>query len=140
MLIAIASSALALYLVCQDKLPFGRLLSGGILMGLGIASMHYTGMEAMLMNPYIFYVPWLVVLSIIIAIIASLGALWLAFRLREEAKRATVSRMGAALVMAAPLSECTTREWLLPSSPSTVSVVRLTVVSIQNGWPCWSSL
>jgi len=99
LLIAIASSALALYLVCQDKLPFGRLLSGGILMGLGIASMHYTGMEAMLMNPYIFYVPWLVVLSIIIAIIASLGALWLAFRLREEAKRATVSRMGAALVM-----------------------------------------
>ena len=99
LLIAIASSALALYLVCQDKLPLGRLLSGGILMGLGIASMHYTGMEAMLMNPYIFYVPWLVVLSIIIAIVASLGALWLAFRLREEAKRATFSRLGASLVM-----------------------------------------
>ena len=99
LLIAIASSALALYLVCQDKLPLGRLLSGGILMGLGIASMHYTGMEAMLMNPHIFYVPWLVVLSIIIAIVASLGALWLAFRLREEAKRTTFSRIGASLVM-----------------------------------------
>lgn len=99
LLIAIASSALALYLVCHDKLPWARLLSGGTLMGLGIASMHYIGMEAMLMNPHIFYVPWLVGLSIIIAIIASVGALWLAFRLREEAKWATFSRMGAALVM-----------------------------------------
>ncbi|MCL1481802.1 EAL domain-containing protein [Marinobacter sp. M3C] len=99
LLIAIASSALALYLVCHDKLPWSRLLSGGTLMGLGMASMHYIGMEAMLMNPYIFYVPWLVGLFIIIAIIASVGALWLAFRLREEAKWATFSRMGAALVM-----------------------------------------
>ncbi|WP_323752515.1 putative bifunctional diguanylate cyclase/phosphodiesterase [Marinobacter sp.] len=99
LLIAIASSALALHLVCQDKLPWVRLLFGGILMGLGIASMHYTGMEAMLMHPYIFYVPWLVVLSVIIAIIASLGGLWLAFRLRQESSRAKFSRIGAALVM-----------------------------------------
>src|SRR5680860_1863220 len=76
LLIAIASSALALYLVCQDKLPWGRLVSGGVLMGLGIACMHYTGMEAMRMNPHIFYVPWIVVLSIVIAIIASMAALW----------------------------------------------------------------
>lgn len=99
LLIAIASSALALYLVCQDKLPWVRLVSGGVLMGLGIACMHYTGMEAMRMNPHIFYVPWIVVLSIVIAIIASMAALWLAFRLREEAKRATFARIGAALVM-----------------------------------------
>ncbi|PCM44873.1 putative bifunctional diguanylate cyclase/phosphodiesterase [Marinobacter sp. ANT_B65] len=99
LLIAIASSALALYLVCQEKLPLFRLVSGGILMGLGIASMHYVGMDAMLMNPQIFYVPSLVGLSIIIAIAASVGALWLAFRLREEDRQATFGRMGAALVM-----------------------------------------
>jgi len=99
LLIAIASSALALYLVCQEKLPFSRLISGGILMGLGIAAMHYIGMDAMLMNPHIVYVPSLVVLSIIIAIAASLGGLWLAFRLREEVRQATYGRMGAALVM-----------------------------------------
>jgi NO-binding membrane sensor protein with MHYT domain len=46
LLIAIASSALALYLVCRDKLRWGRRLSGGTLMGLGIAPMHYIGMEA----------------------------------------------------------------------------------------------
>ncbi|WP_417616177.1 EAL domain-containing protein [Oceanisphaera sp.] len=99
LLIAIVSSALALNLVCKDTLPWGRLVSGGVLMGLGIACMHYTGMEAMLMTPRIIYVPWIFVLSIVIAILASLAALWLAFRLRQEVKRATYRRMGAALVM-----------------------------------------
>ena len=99
LVIAIACSAFALYLVCQDTLPWGRLLSGGLLMGLGVASMHYIGMEALLMHPYIFYVPWLVGLSIVIAIVASTAALWLAFRLREESKRATFGRIGASLVM-----------------------------------------
>ena len=99
LVIAIACSAFALYLVCQDTLPWGRLVSGGLLMGLGVASMHYIGMEALLMHPYIFYVPWLVGLSIVIAIVASTAALWLAFRLREESKRATFGRIGASLVM-----------------------------------------
>lgn len=99
LLIAIACSAFALYLVCQDTLPWSRLVAGGLLMGLGVASMHYIGMEALLMHPYIFYVPWLVGLSVVIAIVASTAALWLAFRLREETKRATFSRIGAALVM-----------------------------------------
>lgn len=99
LVIAIACSAFALYLVCQDTLPWGRLLSGGLLMGLGVASMHYIGMEALLMHPYIFYVPWLVGLSIVIAIVAATAALWLAFRLREESKRATFGRIGASLVM-----------------------------------------
>lgn len=99
LVIAIACSAFALYLVCQDTLPLRRLLSGGLLMGLGVASMHYIGMEALLMHPYIFYIPWLVVLSVVIAIVASTAALWLAFRLREETKRATFGRIGASLVM-----------------------------------------
>ncbi|GGB49853.1 putative signaling protein [Oceanisphaera marina] len=99
LLIAIVSSALALYLVCQETLPWSRLVSGGGLMGLGIASMHYTGMEAMLMTPRIIYVPWVFVLSIVIAILASIAALWLAFRLRKDSTRTPFTRMGAALVM-----------------------------------------
>ncbi|MBU3823592.1 MAG: EAL domain-containing protein [Candidatus Oceanisphaera merdipullorum] len=99
LLVAIVSSALALYFVCQETLPYRRLILGGVLMGLGIACMHYTGMEAMLMTPRIIYVPWIFILSILIAIFSSVAALWLAFRLRQECKRATFSRMGAALVM-----------------------------------------
>jgi diguanylate cyclase (GGDEF)-like protein len=99
LLVAVGSSALALHLVCQPRLPWGRLVSGGTLMGLGIACMHYTGMEAMRMSPGIIYVPWVFVLSVVIAIIASVAALWLAFRLREEGGRTTFTRIGASLVM-----------------------------------------
>src|SRR6266566_5306420 len=70
LLIAIASSVFALWLVCQEQLPWSRLALGSILMGLGIASMHYTGMAAMRMIPLIHYIPSLFLLSIVIAILA----------------------------------------------------------------------
>jgi len=38
LLIAIASSVFALWLVCQENLPWSRLVFGAILMGVGIAS------------------------------------------------------------------------------------------------------
>src|SRR4029078_142135 len=47
MLIAIVVSGFALYVVSRDKVTAWNLLPGGVLMGLGIASMHYTGMAAM---------------------------------------------------------------------------------------------
>ena len=83
LLIAIASSVFALWLVCQENLPWSRLALGAILMGLGIASMHYTGMAAMRMIPLIHYIPSLFILSIVIAIVASGAALWIAFHLRR---------------------------------------------------------
>jgi PAS domain S-box-containing protein len=52
----------------------------GIFMGIGIVSMHYTGMAAMRMPADIRYDPILVALSVLIAIGASIVALWLAFR------------------------------------------------------------
>jgi PAS domain S-box-containing protein len=51
----------------------------GIFMGIGIVSMHYTGMVAMRMPADIRYDPLLVALSVLIAIGASIVALWLAF-------------------------------------------------------------
>ena len=140
LVIAIACSAFALYLVCQDTLPWGRLLSGGLLMGLGVASMHYIGMEALLMHPYIFYVPWLVGLSIVIAIVAATAALWLAFRLREKASAPPSAALARPWLWGAPLSACTIPEWRPPNSRSTAFAARPTAGSIQSGWLCWSSL
>ena len=97
--IAVGSSAFALWLVCQSELPFSRLCIGAILMGTGIAAMHYTGMAAMLMEPGIVYIPWLFVLSILIAIVASGAALWIAFRLRADTEKVLFARIGASLVM-----------------------------------------
>ncbi|HJQ36585.1 MAG TPA: MHYT domain-containing protein, partial [Thermoanaerobaculia bacterium] len=99
LLIAIASSVFALWLVCQERLPWTRLLLGSVLMGLGIASMHYTGMAAMRMVPLIHYIPSLFVLSIVIAIVASGAALWIAFHLRRARERVRRYRAAAGVVM-----------------------------------------
>ena len=99
LLIAIASSVFALWLVCQERLPWSRLTLGSILMGAGIASMHYTGMAAMRMSPLIQYIPSLFILSIVIAILASGAALWIAFHLRRHGSRVYFYRAVAGVVM-----------------------------------------
>ncbi len=59
MLIAIVVSGFALFMVSRDNLAWQNLLLGAVLMGLGIASMHYTGMAAMQTSPPIQYDPLL---------------------------------------------------------------------------------
>ena len=68
-------------------------------MGTGFAAMHYTGMAAMGMTPAIQYDPPLFALSVLIAILASGAALWIAFRLRLLTPRARPFRAGAAIAM-----------------------------------------
>ncbi|QJD70019.1 EAL domain-containing protein [Xanthomonas campestris pv. badrii] len=98
MLAAVLASALALWLTSQPQLPWLRLGLGAVLMGLGIALMHYMGMGALRMAPAITYDPLLFGLSIAIAIGASAAALWIAFRLRHEGRRYSL-RLIAALIM-----------------------------------------
>jgi PAS domain S-box-containing protein len=71
----------------------------GALIGIGIASMHYTGDASMRLSPGIRYDPLLFVLSILIAIGAATAALWIAFHLAKQ--RAVWTNFGAALVMGA---------------------------------------
>ena len=75
------------------------LLASGFAMGLGISGMHYTGMGAMRMAASIEYDPQWVVLSIVIAISASVVALWLAFRHTNA-----VQRLFAGVVMGLAVS------------------------------------
>lgn len=84
MLVAIVASGAALFVASRRVLGTFPLLAGGISMGLGIASMHYTGMAAMRMHAITRYDPMLVTLSVVIAIGTSLAALRLAFKLRGE--------------------------------------------------------
>lgn len=99
MLIAIVSSAFALWLVCHDRLPTQSLLLGSLLMGGGIVAMHYTGMAAMRMMPGIDYDPRWVALSVVVAVVASGAALWMAFHLRQHSPNVKMLRVGAAIVM-----------------------------------------
>ncbi len=99
LLIAVVASAFALRLVCLEHLPRRRLALGALVLGGAVASMHYTGMAALRMQPGIQYDPWLFLLSILIAVGASGAALWIAFRLRRHMPRVHQLRFGAALVM-----------------------------------------
>lgn len=97
--IAIAASAFALWLVSRRELPWRRLVGGAMLMGVGVAGMHYTGMAALRMKPGIDYDPAIFGLSVVIAVFASGAALWIAFRLRGHSQRVRALRAGAAVVM-----------------------------------------
>ncbi|MFS2126055.1 putative bifunctional diguanylate cyclase/phosphodiesterase [Pseudomonas sp. Pseusp97] len=97
--IAVLSSGFALALASQDRLPLWQLLCGALAMGTGISCMHYLGMHAMLMQPGIDYDPTLFGLSLLIAVLASGAALWIAHRLRRNMPYVRLARAGAALVM-----------------------------------------
>jgi diguanylate cyclase (GGDEF)-like protein len=98
--LAVAVSGIALLVVRRPEMTGGNLSVGAALMGVGIGTMHYTGMAAMRMSPPIRYDPLLFVASILIAIVASLAALAIAFQLRKKySGTAIFARLGSAIVM-----------------------------------------
>lgn len=99
LLIAVLSSGFALWLVSQPSLPWQQLAFGALIMGTGIACMHYTGMAALRMLPGIDYDPTLFGASLLIAVAASAAALWIAFRLRAHTPYVRQIRGLAAVVM-----------------------------------------
>ena len=99
LLIAMLSSGFALWMVSQPQLPYSRLAVGALIMGAGIAAMHYTGMAAMRMEPGIVYDPALFTASLFIAVGASAAALLIAFRLRRHTPYVRLARGGAAVIM-----------------------------------------
>jgi NO-binding membrane sensor protein with MHYT domain len=99
MLIAVAVVLAGLLIVGFGQQTTRNLLVAGLLTGVGVASMHYTGMAAMEMPASMTYTPVLFGLSVLIGIVAATAALWAALRLRGI--RAT---LGAALIMGVAVS------------------------------------
>src|ERR1700723_3429567 len=79
---AIVASAIALCVVSRQKLGAARAVAGSVLMGAGIASMHYIGMAAMRLPAICQYDLRIAAASILIAIVVSVAALLITFRLR----------------------------------------------------------
>ncbi|HEU5155749.1 MAG TPA: MHYT domain-containing protein [Streptosporangiaceae bacterium] len=75
------------------------LLAGGALAGIGVASMHYTGMLAMRATAQIRYDAGMVALSVLIAIAAATAALWF-----TALVRGAVATIAAALIMGVAVS------------------------------------
>ena len=102
---AIVASGGALFLTSRRVLNIQELLIGGVLMGIGIASMHYTGMAAMQIEARTQYDPLVFMLSIGSAIGASIVALWMAFELRmHTSKTGKHLKIFSAFLMGAAIS------------------------------------
>jgi PAS domain S-box-containing protein len=98
LVVAIVVTGGGFYVISRGASPL-RLVLSGIFMGLGIVAMHYTGMAAMQGHAELGYDPLFVALSVIIAIVASTVALWLAFQTTDPWQKLT-----AALVMGLAVS------------------------------------
>lgn len=85
---------IGLFMVNKPQPTLASLIGGGTIAGLGVGAMHYAGMYAMKSHAVISYDPWLVAASMVIAVVASIVALW--FTLRVKGFLATV---GAAMIM-----------------------------------------
>jgi len=84
MLAGIFASFIAFYLTQRKDVHIGRLAIGGIVMGAGIAAMHYIGMSAIrIPGGSMSYDPFYWGLSIIVAIVVSYAALLLFNRFRS---------------------------------------------------------
>ncbi|CAG9619959.1 MHYT domain-containing protein [Sutcliffiella rhizosphaerae] len=80
---AVFASYLAFYLANRENSTHWQYMVAGIVMGLGISSMHYIGMAAMKMDASFTYRPLLFITSIIIAIVVSYVALFVFSTLQE---------------------------------------------------------
>lgn len=100
LLVAILASVLAFgQTVGGLHLTRQRLLRGMLILGAGVAIMHYLGMYALLIEPQPEWNALLVALSVLIAFAASGLALWLAFHLRQGDHHLMLMRGLASLVM-----------------------------------------
>jgi NO-binding membrane sensor protein with MHYT domain len=99
MLVAVAVSATALFVLRQPQVATRNLLAGAGLMGTGIVAMHYSGMAAIRMFPPIRYDPALFGASVLIAVLASVAALWIALRVRTLSRFAMLAKLASAGVM-----------------------------------------
>jgi two-component system sensor histidine kinase/response regulator len=103
LLAAMLASGVALFIASRNVMLPMRTAIGGVLMGIGIAAMHYIGMDAMRLAAMCHYAPGLVILSVVLAIVISLIALWLTFHLREESKATGPRKIASAILMGAAI-------------------------------------
>ncbi|WP_166836595.1 MHYT domain-containing protein [Rheinheimera pleomorphica] len=104
MLPSIAASWVALDLISKKQLARTQLLVGGVLVGAGIGTMHYMGMAAMQMSVALRYDLPMFLLSILVAVVLAVIALWVRFGLRRFNLAAHWLTLLSSIVMGAAIS------------------------------------
>jgi PAS domain S-box-containing protein len=102
-LIAVIVSGFALHRFHLNDTTVRGIAVPGVFIGIGISAMHYTGMAAMRMSPDIDYDPLLFLASVLIAIVASMTALGIAFSLPDGQRGKRWHKIAAASVMGAAI-------------------------------------
>src|SRR6266436_4294110 len=100
---AILASVVALGVVSRQKMGWFRALAGSVLMGAGISSMHNIGMAAMRLPAVCLFNSFLVVLSVVFAVLISLAALWITFHFRDQKTGVGREKLAGAVVMGAAI-------------------------------------
>lgn len=98
LLVSVISSFIAFFITMPRNINWYKIAGGGFIMGTGIVTMHYMGMEAMILPVDVYYDKGLWVLSAIIAFIASYAALLLFLRFRSEASMSWAKWMSAGIM------------------------------------------
>lgn len=150
--IAMVATGLGLYLASTQRAGWLSIPLGGVLMGLGIAGMHYLGMSA-IRGCGLDYDYTLVAASVGIAVVASMAALWFAFYKRNvimtvaggvvqglaiasmhyTAMAATFfAPLGADVQVAAPLFSQSRMAYMIAAGIVVISAVNLTMVALMS--------
>ena len=99
MVAAVGTSAVAFFTLTQSRLSWRTTLLSSLVMGGGIAAMHYIGMAAMRMPMELRYSPPAVVVSVVIAVAISAAALRLTFDLKSGEAGWSSKKAGSVLLM-----------------------------------------
>ncbi|WP_347558874.1 EAL domain-containing protein [Robbsia sp. KACC 23696] len=99
LVLAIGIAYVALYLMARPMRGWACLIVEGVVVGAGLAAMHYTGMAAMLMSPAIVYDRTLFIASVAIAVVASCVAIYIARALIAGKRKHLVQRRMLAAVL-----------------------------------------
>jgi two-component system sensor histidine kinase/response regulator len=100
-LAGVFASGVALFIASRPQWSWPASIVASVVMGGGIAAMHYIGMAAMRLSAMMRWNYIVVAMSIAIAIGVSLVAMWLAFRFRRETRMIAPLKIASALVMGA---------------------------------------
>ncbi|WP_186328174.1 PAS domain S-box protein [Paenibacillus sp. 32O-W] len=87
MILPVCAAFIAMQFVSRENVTHFQTVLGGLFMGLAITTMHYTGMFAMIVPAEIHYDPYLVTLSLLIAVTVSIAALYLMYQYKKGSRK-----------------------------------------------------
>ncbi|MDX1480568.1 MAG: MHYT domain-containing protein [Woeseiaceae bacterium] len=134
LVVGIAASAFAIFVASRRNNSLPEILLSGVLLGCGIAAMHYTGMAAMEMGAAIVYDMKIVAASVAIAVAAACAAIWIMFTLIDSKSRHLgLLKLGAGLIMGVAIcgmhyTGMAAADYL-PTGP-----MEMTAGSVDNSW------